>query len=335
MVAPVTVLEVVQAGLEATPGTAVAATRVVDFDPGSAILKRTIATIKVPRAGSRSGDYSAWPGIEDVEIEVPFSVSTDDWPWWANLFIAPLTTGTGAGNAKTYAQTPPDTNATVGSAGAVQSATFQVGGKDTWPSPLQVAGCIGKTLDLTIRPEQVWKAKAVVQGMVTTQAALTGALTNRAIAAYATGPQTKVYLDTSSAFGATQLVGRGVSADVKLDIKPAARHTLDGTTTPFRLALPSAYQVDATVVAEFAALTELNNWAAKTSQRLRLGYVGPSIPGGSFHTINLDIAGPWDTFDIVADKGVWVASMKMTQIFDSSISAAFTSTTINAVSPLP
>lgn len=335
MAAPVSVLEVVQAGIEATPGTAVAATRVVDFDPGKALLRRTVASVMVPRAGSRSGTYQTYPGIEDVEIEVPTFVSTDDWPWWMNFFLAPLTTGTGAGTAKTYAQTPPDTTASVGSTGSVNSASFQIGGKDTWPSPLLVAGVIGKTFDLTIRPETAWACKFVLQGMVTTQGALTGALSNRAIAQYATGPLTKVYLDSTSAFGTTQLVGRSVSADVKFDLKPAPRHTLDGTTTPYRMAVPLAYDVSATVTAEFSSLTELNAWTGKTGQRLRLSMVGAAIAGGGNHTINLDLGGVWDTFDIIDDKGIWAATMVLKSQYDSSLTASILSTAINTVSPLP
>ncbi len=334
--APVLVLETVQAGFETTPGTPVAATRVVDFLPGTALMKRTMATIAVPRAGSRSGPYQAYPGAEEVEIDIDFDVSTDDWPWWMNLFLAPLTTGVGAGTAKTYTQTPSDTVATIGpSTSAVQSATFEVGGKDTWPSAFRIAGVIGKTLSLTITPEQVWHAKAVLLGMVTAQHTLTGALSNRSIAAYATGPQTKVYLDSTSAFGTTQLVGRGVSADWSIDLKPVSRHTLDATTTPYRLALPDAYQIKAKVTAEFSALTEYNAWTAKTAQRLQLAYNGASITGGGNHQVLLNTGGVWNTLDVVDDKGIWAVTMETEQLYDSSLSAAVQSVTVNTVATLP
>ncbi len=333
--APVVVLETVQAGFETTPGTPVPATRVVDFLPGTALLKRSIATIAIPRAGSRSGPYQAYPGAEDVEIDVSFDASTDDWPWWMNLFLAPLTTGVLTGTAYTYAQTPSDTIAAIGpSSSAVQSATFEVGGKDAWPSAFQIAGVIGKTLSLTITPEAVWSAKATLMGQITAQHALTGSLSNRAIKAYATGPQTKVYLDSTSGFGTTPLVGRGVSADWSLDLKPASRHTLDGTTTPYRLALPEAYQIKCKLTAEFSAITEYNAWAAKTAQRLRLAYQGAAI-GANFHTINLDHGGVWNTLDVVDDKGIWAITMETEQLFDSALSAAVASTTINTLSALP
>lgn len=334
--APVLVLETVQAGFEATLGTPVAATRVVDFLPGKALLKRNIGTIAIPRAGSRSGPYQAYPGVEDVELDVEFDASTDDWPWWMNLFLAPLTTGTGAGTAKTYSQTPSDTIAAIGpSASAVQSATFEVGGKDTWPSAFQIAGVIGKTLSLTITPENVWSGKATLMGMLTAQHALTGSLSNRAIAAYATGPQTKVFLDSTLPFGTTQLVGRGVSADWTLDLRPVSRHTLDGTTTPYRLALPEAYQIKCKLTAEFSALTEYNAWSAKTAQRLQLIYTGAAIAGGGNHAITLNHGGVWNTLDIVDDKNIWAITMETEQLFDSSISAALQSIAVNTVSPLP
>ena len=337
MAAPVIVLETVQAAFEVTAGTAVAATRVVDFEPGKALLKRHINTIAVPRAGSRSGVYQAYAGAEAVELDITMMPSTDDWPWWMNLFLAPLVSGTGAGTAKTYTQTPSDTVATIGpSASAIQSATFEVGGKDTWPTPFRIAGVIGKTLDLTITPESVWSAKVTLMGMLTTQNALTASLSNRAIVAYATGPQTKVYLDTTaSAFGTTQLIGRGVSADIKIDLRPVERRTLDGTTTPYRLALPESYVVSTKLTAEFSSLAEYNVWAAKTSQRVQLAYTGAAISGGGNHSIVLNQGGVWDTLDIVDDKGVWAITLQSEQIFDASISAAMQSVTVNTVSPLP
>ncbi len=339
--APVIVLEAVQAGFESPAGTAVAATRRVDFDAGKALLKRTITSINVPRAGSRAGTFQTYAGVEDVTIEVPFYVSTDDWPWWGNLFFQPLTVGAGASAAKLYAQAPPDLVTALGSnalTAAIQSATFEVGGLDTvntWPTNFRVAGCVGETLDLQIRPNTAWTAKAVVRGMVTTNLATLTSLTNRAVAQYATGPQTKVFLDTtSSAFGTTQLVGRLVSADIKFNVKPQARHTLDGTTTAYRIALPDAYEVMATVTAEFSSLTELTAWTARTSQRLQLAYTGPLIAGASNHFIGLNLPGTWDTFDIVSDKGVFVATMKLQQIYDASFGAGFQSLTVNALTQL-
>lgn len=336
--APVTVLETIQAGIESTPGTGIAATRVVDFDPGKALMKRTIASLNVPRAGARSGTYQVYAGAESVTLEIPTFVSPEDWAWWMNFYLQPLTTGTGAGTSKTYTQTPGETNTSLGSAGAVNSATFEVGGKDTvntWPTEFQIAGCIGKTFDLTIRPEQLWQAKFVLQGLKTTSQAKTAALSLRTQAAYATGPLTKVYLDTASAFGTTQIVGRNVSADIKFDLKPAERRTTDGTTTPYRLALPDAYLVNAKVSFEFSSVTEYNNWTAKTAERLQIAYVGPSISGGGFQTVQLNLGGVWNTVDIVADKGVFVATMQLDQLYDSSISAAFQSIAICTVSPLP
>ncbi len=333
-VAPVTTLQVVQAGLETTIGTLVPATRVVDFLPGQAVMRRTVDSLIVPRAGSRSGGATAWGGAEDVELDIPFYVTPDDWPWWGNLFIQPLTTGTGAGANKTYAQTPPDTNVGFNAGNALGSASFEVGGKDTWPSEFKIAGCIGKTLDLTIKPNTVWEAKTTLMGMLTTQAAKTAALSNRTFAAYATGPNTKVYLDSASAFGTTQLVGRSVSADIKLDLKPQARHTLDGLATPYRLAIPDPYTITAKVIAEFSALTEYNAWTAKTSQRLRLAYTGPVLGSGNYQ-IFWDIGGVWGTsMPIANDKGVFTVELDLLQLYDSSLSAAHMWTTVQSVSPL-
>ncbi len=337
-VAPVAVLQVVQAGLETTIGIAVPATRVVDFDPGKAVMRRTSDTIIVPQAGSRSGGSSAWAGAEDVELEIPFYVSADDWPWWGNLFVQPLTTGTGAGANKTYAQTPPDTSVAFNAGGALGSATFEVAGKDTWPSSgggFQIAGCIGKTLDLSIAPNTVWQAKAVLMGMKTVQQALTGALSARTFAARPTGPTTKVYLDTTSAFGTTQLVGRSVRADIKLDLKPQSRHTIDGQTTPYRLAIPEPYAITVKLIAEFSSIAEYNNWINKTTQRVRVAYVGPTLGSGTYQ-INWDITGVWATSAPIADdKGVYTIELDLDQLFDSTLNAAHAWTTVQSVTPLP
>ncbi len=336
--APSSTLEIVQAGFETTPGTLHAATRVVDFMPGQAIMRRTIDTIVVPRAGSPAGGGAAWPGADNGELDIPFYVTPDDWPWWMNLYLAILTTGTGAGANKTYVQTPLDTNTTIGTGGTVNSASFEVTGADTWPmssGAFLVAGCIGKTLDLTIRPNALWTAKATLMGMLTTQGAKTGALTARSFASYAAGPLTKVYLDTTSGFGTTQLVGRSVSADIKFDIKPQARHTLDGLSTPYRLALPDSYDVTAKIVAEFSSITEYNNWAAKTAQRLRVIFTGATLGAGNY-AITLDMGGVWNTSaPLLVDKVVWAIELDLVDLYDAALSASVSSTTVSSVTPLP
>jgi len=173
MSAPIHVLDSVQVGIETTRGTLVPATAILDHDPGGVTLKRNPNIIRVRNAGSLATSHRTYPGRDQVLIEVSGAWTYNWAPWWFNLFLGPLATGTGASADKTW---------TFGSAVVsdvadnLKSASMELTGKETRPAEYKVAGCVGQSLSLSIKQDAVWTYKATLFGTVLTIAAKTGSL---------------------------------------------------------------------------------------------------------------------------------------------------------------
>src|SRR5512137_2312454 len=107
---PMLPLKIVQAGVETSPGTLIAATRVVDMEPGQATLKFDQDLIVVERAGSLASGSVAYAGGYTPTIEFKnLPVSYEDLPWFANFFTTPDVDGSGASTDKTWTNMPSDT----------------------------------------------------------------------------------------------------------------------------------------------------------------------------------------------------------------------------------
>jgi hypothetical protein len=329
--APVIPLEVVQMGMEATRGTGVAATTVLDMDPGGATLTRNPTIIRIRNAGSLATSHRTYPGRDVIQVDIS-GVWTYNWgPNWLNLILGPLNTGTGASADKTW---------TFGSAVVsdtadnLKSCTLELGGKDTWPSEYQVKGCVVTKFDLAIRQDQPWRFKVTLLGTAVTPQAKTAALSYAATIVDVLGPGTKVYLNgTGSAFGATQKTGDVLSADLSIDIGANARYTLDGARNPTRIAVTSPRKISCKVVAEYDVQTDYTAVHAATPQRLRLEAIGPTL-GGSAYKSNFDIPGVWDTFAIGKDGDVITEEMQLTAQYDTTPGADINAVVVNSTAAL-
>lgn len=332
MVAPIHVLDTIQAGIEATRGTLVPATSILDMDPGGGRLARDPSIIRIRNAGSLATSHRTYPGrdVLGVEISGPW---TFNWaPWWFNLFLGPLATGTGAGADKTWGFGSAVVSDT---ADNLKSASFEFGGKDTQPQEYKLAGAVGSRLTLTIRQNDVWRYKAVLIGQVLTLAAKTGALSTLASIVDALGTLTKVYVNSSgSAFGTTQKVGSVVSADIDIAIGSAARWTLDGSRNPTRVAVVGPRSITAKVVAEYDAQTDYTAVHAATAQRVRVEALGPVLGAGTYKC-NVDIPGVWDSFVVGDDDGVVTEELSLTAQYDATPAADINATVVNAAAALP
>lgn len=316
MPAPIIPLEIVQMGIEATRGTGVPATTILDMEPGGATLARNPSIIRIRQAGSLATAHRSYPGRDIIQIDIT-GPWTHQWaPNWFNLFLGPLATGTGAGADKVWAFTGTGNTIISDIADNLKSCTLEVGGKDTWPSEYQLKGCVGTKLTLSIKQDQVWTYKATLLVTAITPQAKTGALSPATTLVDVLGTLTKVYIDSASGFGTTQKVGDVISADITIDIGAVARYTLDGQRNPFRVAVTSPRKITAKLVAEYDAQTEYTATHAATAQRVRIKETGPVL-GGSTYICQLDLPGTWDTFTIGKDGDVITEELELVGQFDA------------------
>ena len=329
MPAAVLLVTVAQAGLEATPGTGVAATHVVDHDPGSFNLKRDIKKIRIRNAGSLATGHRSYPGQEMVAVDYSFPVTYDRLIVYLNQFLGPLTAGAGAGADKTWTW---DGTKISDLLDQQKRTTFEVGGTN-WPSDLKVVGCAGDKLTLSIKQNDNWQGKVAYIGMVTTEAARTGALTLPATLVDVLGTTTKVYID-SSTIGTTQVVGSIVTAEIEIDLGTAARFTLDSTGTPYRIAQPNPRVIGCKMVAEFGALTEYDAWVADTARKVRIVSTGPVL-GGSFYKAQFDLYGTWEAAPLGWDNGVGTLALELKGRYDATAAAEIGAVVICSLVALP
>ena len=334
MVAQAIVQQVVQAGKEVTAGTLVAATHVVDHVPGTFQIKRQIKKIRMRHAGSFAGTHRSENGQETVEVEYTAYAAFDRLPVYGNLFLSPVTTGSGNPAATWTHATINDTD------DDLSSYSFEVGGTDH-PSPQTVAGLRGKSWEIDIKQDAPWEMKVGLVGMLTTVGAtITPALSlpsnshgGGAPLRSALGTQTKVYIDDTT-IGSTVIAGTVVSANVKIEVGNEPRHTLDGIATPYRIALAKERNVSATVVMEYAAQTEYTAWAANTVRKVRIEATGATL-GASNYKATLNIYGTWDELDLGEDNGVRTMQLTLMGQKDSAAGSEITATFINSVTALP
>lgn len=322
---PMLPLKIVQAGYETAPGTVIAATRVIDMEPGQATLKFDQELITVERAGSLSSAAFAYAGGYQPTIEFKgLPVSYTDLPWFANFFTTPITTGTGASTDKNYLNTPSDT-ADVG-----KRATFEVGGRDTWTTEFKVAGCAGKSFGLKWDRKGLWRMDATFLGMGITKASKTGALTARTVK-HIVGAGTKTYIDAST-LGSTVITARLISGefDVTEDMSP--QYTLDGTAAdayaPGSIALTGNRKVTCKLKLLFTAATEWDAFRAATIQKVRIKQAGPVL-GVSFWSAQLDVVGVWETYSFDDEGGALTATIGLKALYDSTLAADWALSTFN------
>jgi hypothetical protein len=102
MTAGIHVLDVCQVGLETTRVSGlIDATSILDHEPGGVLLKRNPNIIRVRGAAGLATSRRSYPGRDQIEIEVSGTWSYNWAPWWFNLFLGPLATGTAATGAIT------------------------------------------------------------------------------------------------------------------------------------------------------------------------------------------------------------------------------------------
>lgn len=313
MPAPIIALAVVQAGPETTRGTAVSATSIVDFTPGSATLVRDPSLIRIRQSGSLTTSHRSYVGKDVFSVNLKGPVSYDRLPGLLSSVLGTATvSGSGTAVWTFGTATISDT------ADTLKSWTIEAGGKDgNWPAEFQLKGCVANTLTISGKQDDNWQYDIGFLGTTWGTATKTAGL-SQATLIDVLGQNTKVYVDSTSAFGTTQKVGNVLSFEVTVAPEVTARYTLDGQRNPYRLAVTGPRTVTAKLVVEWDSITDYNSVHAATAQRVRIVSTGGAI-GASNYKAQLDIAGTWDTLSWGEDNGVITEELTLTGQADSSI----------------
>lgn len=331
MPAPIRALQTAQVGLESTRGTLVAATSILDMDAGGIDIVRNPNIIRVRQSGSLATSHRSYVGRDQIELNVKGTFSYDWAPWWFNLALGPLTTGTGAGANKTWTF---GSSVISDSADTVKSASIEVSGTDGPPTDYKVAGCVLTKLSLSIAQDRPWTYDATFVGQAVTTGTKTAALSRLASIKDVLGTGTKVYIDTASAFGTTQKTGVVVSGDIEITLGAEARYTLDGSRGATRIAQVGNRQISAKLVVEYGAQTEYTAAHAATAQRLRVEAVGDTLGTGTYKC-TLDIPGTWDALTFGDDSGVITQELTLMGQYDATPAADINAVVITSGSTLP
>jgi hypothetical protein len=205
------ILRKVQAGLESTRGTSVAATRKV-YAICSPSYEKPLAAMP-----DQTGTYAARRrpayGRERVGLTATDAVSYEDLAWWFQMALKGGVSGVAGAttNAAAYTYTFSPSTAT----DDLKSATFEVGEPG---NPYEIDQCMVNSWTLRIDPdndaEPTWMLDLEMLGRTMTPTSYTAALADRTTElVLARG--TKIYVDEpGGTIGGTQVTGRLINASI-------------------------------------------------------------------------------------------------------------------------
>ena len=312
-------LEVVQGGYETVPGTAVAATRLLDLQPNQATLKYDQDTLIVVQAGSLASGHLAYPGAYKAGVDLKGVVTSyQDLTWFANFFTTPVTTGAGASADKTYTHVPSDI-ADVGKRATLEMTTNEASNAISW----KLAGCAGKSFGIKWDRKGFWTMDVSLLGTLLTQGITkTAGLTKRTVR-HIPAAGTKVYIDATT-FGSTQLVGRVYQGEFDVTEDMVQDDVLDGGVTdplaPASTGIRGNRKVTAKIKVRLDAATEWTAYKAGTIQKVRLSQVG-AVLGSSFYSAVFDIGGVWTAYPMDEEAGYRTVTLALSGLYDSALAA--------------
>lgn len=327
-----TILELGQAGIESTRGTAVAATRKL-------YAQLTKKYARPPQEfQDRSGTYAGRRRISYRRQEVGFSavdVATfEDMPWWFQFALKGGVTATSDGGtppAYPYAFTPSTATDDL----KAMTLEFNESG-----NPYKSTQVMVNSWNIRIDPDNngswMFDAELLARDIATTT--YTGSISDRTTEEIpALG--TKMYLDTAT-LGSTQLTGKLVSATVSgnnaLHYKAFAE---DVSSFAANKVGRGQRTFDAQFVLEFAADTEFAYLRSTTPQELfiRLESSGTQIHGSSatYKRARLDMAGYLSTINWGDRNGNIIATFGFQAYYNVSGGYDFKAEVVNALSSLP
>lgn len=329
-----TILRKVQAGIETTRGTSVAATRKVyaQVDPN---YNRPLITF-TDTTGTFDARRRVGYGRPDINFKATDILTYEDAVWWFLLGIK------GGVSGSSDAGTPPAYTYTFSPTPAVDdlaSVTLEHGEPGNVYKSTQVM-CNSFTIraDGDSTNEPGWMIDAELLGLDWATSTYTAAIPDRTTEVIL-AQGTKIYIDGTT-IGTTQVLGQLISfsATVNNNIHYKAFMENVGSYAANKVGRGER-TIDAQFVMEFASDAEFANYRATVpvERMIRLEQSGSQIHGSTVTNkrIRLDMYGYWSSWDNGDRNGNITATFGFTGYVDTTAAIAYKAEVVNALSTIP
>jgi hypothetical protein len=297
-----------QIGKETTPGTTVAATRRMYFEPDSKLSRERAARPHRFATGTRDNvrAFTLGPTTVGGSLKLPLSASE---------IIELLLMGVKGGVTPTGAGTPKLWTFTPGT--SLDPATIEWNdGARVW----EAGGCYVNKLKIAGNVKEETSVEAELFGINLASSALTGSLTERT-PDFIEGWETRLFVDDlGDTPGTTQVTGTLLNWEVEIDNqlgrKYFAANTLNvGAITSGELGIKAKLTFEASAA---AAATEFSNWDGATERLVRLDFGNNEVIDGSdLKFVTVDVPGAWDAFDLGgSDEGTRTYELGLQYVYD-------------------
>lgn len=302
-----------QIGKETTPGTTVAATRIMYFKPDSKLSREREP--RPHRFATASRDnvraFTLGPVVVGGTLAMPLSASEIIELLLMGIKGAVTPTTPGGGTAtRLWTFTPHET---------LDAATLEWNdGANVW----EAGGVYVNKLKFTGSANGEAMVEAELFGMNLAATSLTGALSGRT-PDFMEGWETKLFIDTfGGTAGSTQKTGLLVNWEVEIDNQMGRKYFAANTNDTGALTI-GELEVKAKLTFEASAAqsdTEYTNWNAATKRLVRLDFGNNELIEGSLYKfVTIDLPGAWELFDLGGeDEGTRTYELSLQYIYDSS-----------------
>lgn len=320
--------------LEVTRGTSLTPTRLLYAEEWTHEQDRQI--IRSPeKRGSYFPVYSAASGRETNTITAAGRVSYTDLPWWLNLAVKAVPSGTAGGAGETTAFT--HTFAPSSATDDVKSAYLELGYADTLATApgISLPFVVCEELNLVFSKDDDaairFNASLRSPRAATQIAAFTGTLSDRTLR-YASAINTQTYIDAATI--GTTADNNVTSVDWTLTNGWADLWSLNNSAGAQATFRPVHRVWSATVTRYFANDVEWDAYLAATPRKVRVRTVGDIIAGAttSRYTIDLDLYGVYTARSIVDADGLKMEQLTLEPVYDGTAASDFRAVVINEVS---
>jgi hypothetical protein len=318
-----------QAGIEATPGTPVAATRKQPIVSGNMVEHGDRVFIEEER-GSLIKNYRAVPVKQFVELTgIEVAPTYEDLAWWLQFFAKGGVTGVLEDvTAYRYTFTPTAT------ADDLKTATIETG--DT-TQEYDVEFCVGSRMEIVFARNAPSSMTVDFLGKQATPSTFTPALSDR-VTEDINGALAAVYID--SATMGTTLVTNVLEVTIGLETATTQFWALNGSLAPVDVyrGAPRSATVEMTMAfnstTEYAAFKA--NFDGDDPRLIRVKVEGSDIPGSATAKLaQFDLYTVWAEAPFGEQDGLRVVQFSGESIYYPSATADWNFQVVNGVAALP
>lgn len=323
-------LEKLQAGLEATRGTAVPATRKVYGERGTAWWDPTVKKEFLAESmGSYVKNYRHVVLEQSGKLTIPFYVTASDLAWWGQLFWKGGVTGVlSAVTVYTYTFAP-----TVAS-DDLKTATFEAH-SDT--QDFQIPFCLADKLEISWTAGGIVKATAELLGQQYIAQAITGAITDRTALNGMAGTTAQVFIDNAGGTMGTTPFASNIGGKITY-INDWMPITHNKNQLFYDDAARGTRSVQLELDMQYNTNAELAHLADDAERLIRVQFSGPVIAGSTgnvLESVKNDFYGFHTDGAYSVNKNIRMLKMMLESQYDTSAGTDFSVAIANSNSTLP